>query len=204
MGKTGQFFINENMRLNSKYFSLLMYRVDYDVLLMESNFSKPGREIYSKSGICSIVTEFDGRCLQIFYSERTVWNNRLLQSWLRKLLKGKIIEVAERVLPARLHYWEAQKNLKAKSVKVKLLRKNTLGRCWLGGRIELSPKILLMPESYMDSVILHEMAHLKYLHHRKSFWKFLTELLGEDANEQNVRMDMDMGIRYLYLDYILK
>lgn len=204
MGKTGQFFINENMRLNSKYFSLSMYKVDYDILLMESKFSKPGRETYSKSGICSIVTEFDGRCLQIFYSEKTIWNNRLLQSWLRKLLKGKIIEVAERVLPARLHYWEAQKNLKAKSVKVRLLRKNTLGQCCWGRRIELSPKILLMPESYMDSVILHEMAHLKYFHHRKSFWKFLSELLGEDSNNQKVRMDMDMGIRYLYLDYILK
>ena len=61
-----------------------------------------------------------------------------------------------------------------------------------------------MPESYMDSVILHEMAHLKYHHHHKSFWKFLSELLGEDSNNQKVRMDIDMGIRYLYLDYIMK
>ena len=108
------------------------------------------------------------------------------------------------MLPARLHYWEAQKNLKAKSVKVKKLRKTTSGCCSIDGCIELSPKILLMPESYMDSVILHEMAHLKYLHHRKSFWNFLTILLGEDSNMQKVKMDIDMGIRYLYLDYILK
>lgn len=204
MRKTGQFFINENMRLNSKYFCLLMYKVDYDVLLMESKFIKPGRETYTKSGICSIVTEFDGRCLQIFYSEKTVWNNRLLQAWLRKLLKEKIIEVAGRVLPARLHYWEAQKNLKVKSVRIKPLRKNVLGLCYRDGRIELSPKILLMPESYMDSVILHEMAHLKYHHHRKSFWKYFSELLGEDAHKQKLRRDMDMGTCYLYLDYIMK
>lgn len=204
MRKTGQFFINENMRLNSKYFCLSMYKVDYDVLLMESKFVKPGREIYLKSGLCSIVTEFDSRCLEIFYSERTVWNHKLLQSWLRKLLKEKIIEVAERVLPARLHYWEAQKNLNAKSVKVKLLRKNVMGLCYRDGRIELSPKILLMPESYMDSVILHEMAHLKYHHHRKSFWKFFSELLGEDAHQQKVKRDMEMGTCYLYLDYIMK
>ena len=204
MRETEQFLINENMRLNSKYFSLLMYKVDYDILLMESKFNKPGREIYSRSGICPIVTDFDGRCLEIFYSERTIWSNKLLQSWLRKLLKEKILEVAGRVLPARLHYWEAQKNLKAKSVKVRMLRKNVLGRCFIDGRIELSPKILLMPESYMDSVILHEMAHLKYHHHRKSFWKFLSELLGEDAYKQKARMNIDMGIRYLYLDYIMK
>lgn len=204
MTNTGTFYINENMRLNSKHFCLLMHKVDYDVLLLESKFCKPGREIYAKSSICSIVAEFDGRTLHIFYSDKTLWSNRLLQSWLRQLLKARIIEVAERVLPARLHYWEAQKDMKAKSVKVKKLRKTTLGCCSIDGCIELSPKILLMPESYMDSVILHEMAHLKYLHHRKSFWNFLTMLLGEDSNLQKVRMDIDMGIRYLYLDYILK
>lgn len=204
MTKTSMFYIDENMRLNSKHFCLLMHKVDYDVLLFESKFCKPGREIYSKSDICSIVAEFDGKSLHLFYSDKTEWSNRSLQFWLRKLLKEKIIEVAERVLPARLHYWEAQKNLKAKSVKVKKLRKNTLGRCFIDGCIELSPKILLMPENYMDSVILHEMAHLKYHHHRKSFWNFLTILLGEDSNLQKVRMDIDMGIRYFYLDYILK
>ena len=204
MTTTGQFLINENMRLNSKYFSLLMHKVDYDVLLMEAKFCNPWRETYFKSGICSIVADFDGKQLEIFYSEQTVWNNKLLQSWLRKLFKRKILEVAGRVLPTRLHYWELQKNLKAKSVNVRRLRKNILGTCFSDGRIELSPKILLMPENYMDSVILHEMAHLKYLHHRKSFWKFLSELLGEDAKMQQAKRDTDMGIRYSYLDYLLR
>ena len=204
MTTTGQFFINENMRLNSKYFSLLMHKVDYDVLLMEATFCNPWREIYFKSGICSIVADFDGKQLEIFYSEQTVWNNKLLQSWLRKLFKAKILEVAGRVLPTRLHYWEKQKNLNAKSVNVRGLRKNIFGCCFRDGRIELSPKILLMPESYMDSVILHELAHLKYFHHRKSFWRFLSELLGEDAKMQQAKRDIDMGIRYSYLAYLLR
>ena len=109
MTKTGTFYINENMRLYSKHFCLLMHKVDYDVLLLESKFCKPGREIYSKSGTISIIAEFDDRTLQVFYSDRTLWSDRLLQSWLRKLLKEKIIEVAERVLPARLHNWEAHR-----------------------------------------------------------------------------------------------
>ena len=97
----------------------------------------------------------------------------------RKNLKKKIIEVAERVLPARLHYWENEKHLKAKGVNVRNLRKRTLGQCSANNYITLSPKILLMPEKLMDSVILHEMAHLVHHHHRKAFWQFLSVLLGE-------------------------
>lgn len=59
MTKAGTFYINENMRLNSKHFCLLMHKVDYDVLLLESKSCKPGREIYSKSGTISILAEFD-------------------------------------------------------------------------------------------------------------------------------------------------
>lgn len=71
MTKTGPFLINENMRLNSKHFSLLMHKVDYDALLLESKSSKRRREIYVKSGICPIVVEFDRRCLEILkYNKR--------------------------------------------------------------------------------------------------------------------------------------
>lgn len=54
----------------------------------------------------------------------------------------------------------------------------------------------------MDSVILHEMAHLKHHHHRNTFWNFLTELLGEDARAQNTKMDIDMSPKYLRLDFL--
>ena len=204
MTNVGQFLINEHMRLHSRYFCLSMHKVDHDIMLHESAFSKPGREIYFKSGVCSIIAEFDGRCLEVFYSENTCWDNKRLQSWLRKLLKEKITEVANRVLPARLHYWEEKKKLKATSVSVRSLRKTTLGRCSTDGHMELSPKILLMPEKYTDSVILHELAHLKHHHHRQSFWDFLSLLLGEDAQRQKVEMDGGMGVRYCYLDYIMK
>lgn len=204
MSAKGRFIINANTRICSKYFRLTCHQVDYDTLLSESRFPCPGRDMYFKSGVCSVITQFDGRNLDVIYSDRTSWGNRLLQHWLRIKLKECIISIAEKVLPDRMHYWEQQKGLKAKSVSVKLLRGKTLGQCFHDGRIELSPKILLMPESYTDSVILHEMAHLKYHHHRQSFWNYLSILLGEDSKAQSTRMDLEMGIKYFYLDYIIQ
>ena len=204
MSTKGRFIINANTRICSKDFRLSCHQVDYGTLLSESRFPCPGRDKYVKSTYCSVITQFDGRNLDIIYSNRTIWDNRLLQHWLRIKLKECIISRAEKVLPERLHYWEQQKGLKAKSVTVKLLRGKTLGRCFHDGRIELSPKILLMPESYTDSVILHEMAHLKHHHHRQSFWNYLSLLIGEDAKIQKARMDLEMGIKYCYLDYIMQ
>lgn len=48
------------------------------------------------------------------------------------------------------------------------------------------------------------MAHLKYPHHRKAFWSFLTILLGEDFKLQKDRMDTMMGIFYNYSEFLLK
>lgn len=204
MNTQATFFINENMRLKSKYFELSLQKVDYETLLLESQFPNSHRDIYFKSGICAVILEFDVKSMQIFYTDKTQWNNKLLQSWLRKNLKKKIIEVAERVLPARLHYWENEKHLKAKGVNVRNLRKRTLGQCSANNYITLSPKILLMPEKLMDSVILHEMAHLVHHHHRKAFWQFLSVLLGEDAYEQHLKLSLEMGSKFQYIDFLMK
>ena len=48
------------------------------------------------------------------------------------------------------------------------------------------------------------MAHLKFPHHRKAFWNFLTILLGEDSKLQNDRMDAMMSTFYNYSEFLLK
>ena len=78
------------MRLNSKYFKLSLQKIDYETLQLESQFPNSYRDIYFKSGFCAVILEFDGKGMQIFYTEKTQWNNKLLQSWLRKNLKRKL------------------------------------------------------------------------------------------------------------------
>lgn len=70
--------------------------------------------------------------------------------------------------------------------------------------IQRIKNIILLPQSSMDCVILHEMAHLKFMHHRKSFWNFLSELLGEDSVDQRARADVENSKFYLYSKFLLK
>lgn len=195
--------INPNFRLQSNHLLVEWIMIDtftfqQELLQHESAF------IYNK-GKNQIICQRYGNSLHFIYAKITKWENRLLQKWLRGKLQEYIIDTANRVLPQRMHELEIQHCLYAKKVIVKKLRKNTLGLCYTDYKtIALSPRIILLPQRYLDTIILHEMAHLKFPHHRKTFWNFLTTLLGEDSKLQNDRMDAMMSTFYNYSEFLLK
>lgn len=57
---------------------------------------------------------------------------------------------------------------------------------------------------YSDGVILHEMAHYKYKHHRKLFWDHLSALLGGDAGLARAKDFIAMSPYYDYYLYLTK
>lgn len=56
----------------------------------------------------------------------------------------------------------------------------------------------------MDGVILYEMAHYKYKHHRKFLGDFLSTLIGEDAIMAKAKEDIAMSPYYNYYLYLAK
>lgn len=48
------------------------------------------------------------------------------------------------------------------------------------------------------------MAHYKYKHHRKSFWTFLSTLIGEDSKMVKAKDDIAMSPYYNYYLYLTK
>ena len=47
------------------------------------------------------------------------------------------------------------------------------GSCATNGNLNFSSKILLAPVNIMDSVIIHELSHLKEMNHGDRFWKWV-------------------------------
>ncbi len=181
-------------------FFVVWEQIDY-VLLSRQSVSSLRFE--NKTGILEVVKEKHCAGAYFLYTANVDFTNTRLQCWLRHTLRDLIIARANIVLPGRLHYWEKQKNLYAKGVTVKKLRKRVLGQCHsITKHIDLSPAILLYPTELMDSVILHEMAHLKFPHHRKAFWNFLTTLLGEDSKEQKTLCDLAISKNMVYQEWL--
>lgn len=178
---------------------------DINTLRQEATVFLEERKVYQASSqcvVCMLSPNHD--TLDIVYAENTNFGNLRLQKWLRETIRDEITARAKLVLPPRLRELEKKHNLYGNRVFVKKLRGNTMGCCSVYNDITLMPGLIIMPQPLIDSVILHEMAHYKHKHHRKSFWKFLSQLLGEDAKMQKGAMDIALSKYWLQIKYLMK
>ena len=197
------FIINPNLRLNSPNFNISWHLVDFNILQTEATFPCNGRKSFFHGKRYELIVQYNEEQLDIIYSSKTDWDILKLQQWIRMVIRDAIIKRAEQVLPMRLHYWEREKNIYANKVIVSpLLRENVMGNCSWEKEIRLAPIVVLFPQAYLDEVILHEMAHLKYMHHRKSFWQHLSGLLGRDANQAKIESSL-FFCKYAELFYFI-
>ena len=200
-----QFWINPNFRLNSPHFRFAWFKADYTVLRQEAMIMSVERKVYQTSTQCVVcVITPDHSSLDIVYADKTKFDNLRLQKWLRETIRDEITARAKIVLPSRLRELERKNNLYGNRVFVKKLRGNTMGCCSVYNDISLIPGLIIMPQALIDSVILHEMAHYKHKHHRKSFWNFLSQLLGEDAKTQKGAMDIVLSKYWLQIKFLMK
>ena len=183
------FWINPNFRLQFPYFSIKWHKVDHQVLLQEALLESKEKMLYqTKKNLMMIVLRNDHSGLDLIYSDFTQFDNLRLNE----------------VLPQRFHEIEAIKHINAKGVKVRKLRKGVLGQCNSFKIISLSPVLVIFPIDFLDMVILHEMAHLKYMHHKKPFWAYLSVLINDNAKQQNDLRDIVLS-KYIELyEFLMK
>ncbi len=85
---------------------------------------------------------------------------------------------AEEILPQKLEYYCGLMGLKPTHVSV-TKAKTRFGSCSSKGRICFSVYLFGYPEEAIDYVIVHELAHLKYLNHSKQFYSLIENYLPD-------------------------
>ena len=198
------FLINPRLRLSSPYLRVEWIAIDLSLLEHEAGFPSPNREVYLFQKRPGILRETGPDTLRFYYSDSTDFNRLGIQQWLRGQIKYFVEQVASAVLPVRLHELEREKKLHCRNVCVETLPKDILGQCSSLKDITLSPKLALFPKRMSDAVMLHELAHLRHLNHRKGFWAYLSVLLGEDANEEKFKSDIAYCEHRDMIDFLLK
>jgi hypothetical protein len=67
------------------------------------------------------------------------------------------------------------------------------GSCSARGTISLNIKLIQVTKEYIDYVLIHELCHLKHLHHEPEFYKLLSRILP-DWNRKKEKLDrFDFG-----------
>ena len=199
------FWINPNLRIHFPDFCVEWFQVEADIIRQEAALTAPNKHIYHTRNMCVLcMTRPDHAAVDVVYDAKTDFENLRLQKWLRETIRNQIVLRAEIVLPRRFHELETKHQLYANKVVVRKLRKNVLGQCSSTNVISLAPFLIIMPQAFTQTTMLHEMAHIKHKHHKKSFWAFLSQLIGEDAKQQKQLQDIVLAKYWQQIQFLMK
>ncbi len=107
----------------------------------------------------------------------------LVEAWYRR--------EAKRRLPARLAPYARMLGVEPKRISIRAQR-TRWGSCSSQGTICLNWRLLLLPSSLCDYILVHELCHLRYLDHSAKFWA-LVEGVFPDYAEREDRLESMQG-----------
>lgn len=85
-------------------------------------------------------------------------------------------ERAHEKLLVRVRYWERQTGMQAHGARIRLFQ-SRWASCSSHNVLEFHPRVMELPTSVQDYVILHELCHTVEKSHTKAFWTLMTRHL---------------------------
>lgn len=80
----------------------------------------------------------------------------------------------QNILTQKIRFYSKKMNLYPSKISFRT-QKSLFGSCSEDGHISLNWTLSASPHFVMDYVVVHELAHLKYLQHSKNFWKYVKQ-----------------------------
>ncbi len=126
--------------------------------------------------------------LEVYNPDRSPSHVReLVEVWYRKQA-DKIFE--ERL--AACYPKLSRENIPYPKIAIRRMQ-SSWGSCSAKGTVSLNIKLIQVPKEYIDYVIIHELCHLKYLHHEPEFYYLLSRIMP-DWNRKKDKLDrFDFG-----------
>lgn len=85
-------------------------------------------------------------------------------------------ERAQKFCEEKVAYWNRNRKFPVNDIRVKRVR-SMWGSCSSQGNLNFNYKILFVPEKVADSIVVHELCHLKEMNHSPRFWRLVDEVL---------------------------
>ena len=89
-----------------------------------------------------------------------------------RALKTFYAATARDYLPQRLDYWSERMGLYPQQLRLKYLT-SRWGSCSSKKNINLNYRAMQLSKPAIDTILIHELAHLKHMNHGEAFWKLV-------------------------------
>jgi hypothetical protein len=114
--------------------------------------------------------------LRICFPEKTLLEKR--PDYIKEALIFWYKNQARRILRNKLDHYAGIMGVEYRALRIKE-QKTRWGSCSAQGNINLNWKVIMAPDVVIDYLIIHELAHLKYLNHSRDFWNLVSEYVKD-------------------------
>ncbi|MCI8383967.1 MAG: M48 family metallopeptidase [Clostridia bacterium] len=134
--------------------------------------------IYIRDGkvIVKVPTRLKEKEIDEFVNRKARWIYEKIKQEKEMLKEEKIkledINRLETIVKKTIEKYETLLGEKTNKVRIKNI-KYAWGSCSSNRNITINQKLALKDEKVIEYVVLHEMCHLTYMNHSKSFWQLL-------------------------------
>lgn len=92
---------------------------------------------------------------------------------------------AENIIPDRVNYFSKITGLSPNGIKI-TDAKTRFGSCSGKNSLCFSLRLMQYSEQYIDYVVLHEIAHIKYHNHGKEFYEFIKKIMPDYKEREKI------------------
>lgn len=122
-----------------------------------------------------------------FLKQRLAWISRAVKQMtsFEKILPARTKqhyqqhkETARILINEKLKYWNQFYNFTYHKVSIRN-QSSRWGSCSAEGNLNFSYRLLFLPDSLVDYIVVHELCHLKYRNHQARFWNLVSQTIPD-------------------------